>query len=313
MENKQTLKALFESGKENLCKELQTLELPRDAKRVETVVKDYLNSLFDSNGDFRQGLTQSEDFVMQAAIKLLQAQQNMVGEFTNNGWSDNQVKDNTETSDNTKTQVGIKREQMPITLGGTVVGGAAGAIVLGSWGAVFGAIAGTALVFYYIMNQNSKQPDLVGNSKPATEPRNQKLDVDKFTKIIANICASVDELIETFRSQISKVVKQYENQPKPTLEANFAAFLDGIQSLVGYSRTHSSDEEKYVAKVQQRIEDVAELLENYDLELVNYDGNNASLFEEVESGNIQTPKMVFPAITKKGETIRKGKIFIPKK
>jgi hypothetical protein len=137
--------------------------------------------------------------------------------------------------------------------------------------------------------------------------------VDKFTKIIANICASVDELIDTFRSQISKVVKQYDNQPKPTLEANFAAILDGIQSLVGYSRTHSSDEEKYVAKVQQRIEDVAELLENYDLELVNYDGNNASLFEEVESNNVQTPKMVIPAITKKGETVRKGKIFIPKK
>jgi len=313
MENKQTLKALFESGKENLCTKLQTLELPRDAKHVETVVTDYLNSLFDSNGDFRQGLTQSEDYVMQAAMKLLQAQQNMVGEFANNAWSDNQVKTDTETTDNTKTQVGIKREQMPLTLGGTVVGGAAGAIVLGTWGAVFGAIAGTALLFYHITNQNSKQPELGGNSKQATEPRNQKIDVDRFFKIISNICASVDELIDTFRSQISKVIKQFETQPKPTLEANFAAILDGIQSLVGYSRTHSSDEEKYAAKVQQRIEDVAELLENYDLELINYDGNNASLFEEVESSNVQTPKMVIPAVTKKGETIRKGKIFIPKK
>ena len=76
-----TLTELFESRKEELAKKLDNLSLPQDATKVQTIVADYLNQLFDSNGNFRQNLTQSEDYILQAAMSLLNAQQSMVGEF----------------------------------------------------------------------------------------------------------------------------------------------------------------------------------------------------------------------------------------
>jgi hypothetical protein len=120
-------------------------------------------------------------------------------------------------------------------------------------------------------------------------------------------------LIATFRSQINRVVDKYESQPKPTLENNFVAVLEGLQSLVGYKRTHDATEDKYIPKLQQRIEDLVELLDNYDLEVVDYNENNKSLFEQTESNNVKEPKMVYPAIVKKGEIVRMGKMFVPVK
>ena len=78
MESKMTLKELFESRKEELTQKLMDLSLPQDATKVQTIVANYLNQLFDSNGDFRQNLTQSEDYILQAAMSLLNAQQAMV-------------------------------------------------------------------------------------------------------------------------------------------------------------------------------------------------------------------------------------------
>lgn len=127
--------------------------------------------------------------------------------------------------------------------------------------------------------------------------------------IIENICESVDELISTFRSQIKKVVHKYENQEKPTIERDYRFLLEGIQSLLGYKRTHTEEEDKYVKKLQLRIEDVGELLENYNLEVVDFDGNNEYLFEVVTGQDVIAPKMVYPAIVKNGNAVLKGKIF----
>ena len=80
MEHKKTLKELFESRKNELSEKLSTLSLPKDASKIQSVVTDYLNDLFDSDGEFRQNLTQSEDYILQAAMSLLNAQQSMIGE-----------------------------------------------------------------------------------------------------------------------------------------------------------------------------------------------------------------------------------------
>lgn len=87
--------------------------------------------------------------------------------------------------------------------------------------------------------------------------------------------------------------------------------MEGIQSLIGYKRTHEATEEKYVIKLQQRIEDLTELLDNYDLEIIEYNGDNMNLFEENISPNVQQPQMVVPAVVKGENAVLKGKVFVP--
>ena len=139
-----------------------------------------------------------------------------------------------------------------------------------------------------------------------SETVESELNVDAFIEIIGKICQSVDSLIETFRAQINRVVNKYENQEKATLEKDFRFLLEGIQSLVGYKRTHSEEEPKYIRKLKERIEDVGELLENYNLAIVDYTEDNEYMFEVVDG---QETRMVLPAIVKEGVVVIKGKIF----
>ena len=82
METNLSLKALFESNQEKLAEKLSQFVLPKDAVNVQKTVQLYLNGLFDSDGEFRQNLTKSEDYILQAAMSLLNAQQAMVSEFS---------------------------------------------------------------------------------------------------------------------------------------------------------------------------------------------------------------------------------------
>ena len=321
MEHKKTLKELFESRKNELSEKLSTLSLPKDASKIQSVVTDYLNDLFDSDGEFRQNLTQSEDYILQAAMSLLNAQQSMIGEFTlpkfADGKKDSQDKQQPETIPVSDFGGSLKKEQYPYVVGGTTVGGAAGALIFGTWGAVFGAIAGTALVLYYSSqlpqnsNKNKKVPPQTRiEAKPVV--KEQKINVDVFTNIVGSICDSVDTLIQTFRAQINRVVDKYESIEKPSLEQEYRFLIEGIQTLIGYKRTHA-DDDKYTSKLQMRIEDLAETLENYNLTVEDYTEENKSWFEAVESSKVDTPKMVYPAIVKNGNIVLQGKVFIPQK
>ncbi len=304
-----TLKELFESCKDQLALQLEGLSLPKDSQKVQLIVTSYLNTLFDSNGEFRQGLTQSEDYIVQAAMSLLNAQQSIVGEFVNsNVISDhNNDKSKSDIKEPATHQTTLKKEYYPYVVGGTAVGGAAGALLLSSWGAVFGAIAGTALVLYYSTTlQSSSKSTPVQNAKPVISA--QKINVVSFLNIVGNICDSIDSLILTFRSQINRVVSKYENQEKPLLEKEYGVLLDSIQSLLGAN--YQLSDEKWQKRIQSRIEQLAESLENYDLDVVIYDENNKNFFEEVISEKVEQTTMVLPAIVKQGKEIRKGKVFV---
>ena len=193
-----------------------------------------------------------------------------------------------------------------------------GKVLLGGWGAVFGAIAGTAIVFY-LQSRNTasrKSTKVPNDKKPISSIVRQELntsapvDTSQFVSIISQICASVDNIIATFRAQINRVVAKYENIEKPTLERDYRFLLESIQSLIGYERTHTEDE-KYAKKIQERIEDLGEALDNYNLSIENYSGENEQFFEIIKSPNTKQPKMVYPAILKSGNAVLKGKVFIP--
>lgn len=339
-----SLSSMFESQHHVLEEQLQGLFLPKDADKVQKVVSDYFNEIFDDQGEFRQNLTQSEDYILQAALSLLNAQQEIgkVIESTNNAEKrfsscqnvsqipslqvDSQIPtaivDNVEPS---KDKFGSKPNifETKVESSSALVGAGGGAIIgnvlFGGWGAVFGAIAGTSVTLYL-----SSLKDNVDQSKSRINfekskivsvqnfPQNTSvpIDVKQFLDITLKICESVDNLIATFRAQINRVVSKYENQEKPSLEREYRPLLEGIQTLVGYSRTHATDE-KFISKIQQRIEDLAEVLDNYNMILEDYSPEKENWFSLVPSQNATETKMVYPAIVKDGYAIIKGKAFIP--
>lgn len=308
MSTRISLASIFEANKTALAMDLQGLKLPQDAQKVQNAVSEYLDKMFDGEGDFRQQLTQSEDYILQAALSLLNAQQEIAKQIMSA--KQPRHEETLKQSLHAEKAASLKKDQFPYALGGTLVGGAAGAF-LGTWCAVFGAIAGTAVVLYYA-SMDPKQPKS-NLQKPVSEKtQGTPLNVDAFMAVVSNICGSIDSLIDMFRSQIKRVIDKYESQPKPSIERDYRFLLESIQSLLGYERVHDTTEDKYVKKLQTRIEDLAENLENYNLAVENYDGSNAQKFEQVPSAETTEPRMVYPAITKDGQVVLKGKVFIPK-
>ena len=304
------LKELFESRKNELALQLEGLSLPKDSKKIQSVVSSYLNTLFDSNGEFRQSLTLSEDYILQAAMSLLNAQQSIVREIADCSEKVESQKESVKikTKDVYNSNIAIKKEQLPFVIGGTAVGGTAGALLLGSWGAVFGAIAGTALVLYYsTIQQQSTKSTPIQKAKRENVP--QKINVESFLNIVGSICDSIDSLILTFSSQIDRVVLKYENQEKPVLEKEYGALLDSVQSLLGVFLSKSEPEKKQ-KKIDSRIEQLGESLENYGLEVVSFSEETKSYFDEQISEKVLVPTMVLPAIVKNGVVVRKGKVFV---
>ena len=214
-----SLHALFEQNKKRLHDALAGLTIPKDAQKVQHVISEHLSSLLLEDGDFRQHLTQSEDYILQAAMTLLSAQQLIARELTQK-IPENKAKRLTGLSEEEQTRPTIlKKEQCPIALGGTALGGAAGALI-GTWASVFGAIAGTAIALYFTTQQNRHAP-VMATTKTTEEPSpidEEPINVDVFVNIVENICKSVDSLIDTFSAQVHRVVEKYESIQLDELE-----------------------------------------------------------------------------------------------
>lgn len=304
------LKSVFSSQKENLATQLAELSLPNDAHKVQKVVADFLNVLFENEGTYRQSLTQSEDYILQAAMSLLNAQQSIAAEISSRKIEPKIIDSQDVEDDSTQAKLsGLKKEQYPYAIGGTAIGGAAGAVVLGTWGAVFGAIAGTAIALYYSTQQIQSNKSVPVVAKPRVEVVSQKIDAIVFVNIVENICQSVDSLIGTFRAQINRVIDKYESIEKPTLEGDYVELLENIQSLLGAYAMDLSNENRS-KRIEQRIQLLSESLDNYDLQVVNYNGLNKELFNFQPSVNVTTEMMVLPAIVKGEKVIIKGKVFV---
>lgn len=315
MSSKKTLCELFESNKAELRQNLTGIVLPKDLRKAQEAVSSYLEKVFDSEGEFRQNLTQSEDYILEAAISLLNAQQKISSVLTKEAGSTPVLKKlhtSTTSQETTQSSQGFKADSS-YTLVGAAGGAIAGKLLLGGWGAVFGAIAGVALSVY-MSNKTKAQPKPQPQVAPKAvieEKPNKPIDVDCFIGIVHDVCESVDNLIGTFRAQVNRVVQKYESQEKPTLDKEYRPLLESIQSLVGYERNHDAAEEKYTKKILERIEDLAESLDNYDITLENYSDEKASWFDKVASPNTTELKEVFPAVVKDGTLIIPGKAFIP--
>ena len=319
MAEKITLRALFDSKQSELAQKLEGFSLPKDNQKIQETISEYLSSLFDSEGEFRQNLTQAEDYLLQATMSLLTAQQEMGMAFIARKIRFKTAYEGVKAENDEDAVKNQKPNSVKDYLGdnvtgtktvlGTAAGALVGKLVFGGWGAVFGAIAGTAIIVYLAKDGAPRNPGTPAAMK--AEIVNEPIDVQSFMGVVGGICDSVDNLISTFRTQVNRVIDKYESMEKPTLEKDYRFLLESIQSLIGYKRTHLPEEEKYTKKIQSRIEDIAECLDNYNLEFVDYDGENESLFDMVSSPETKDKKMVYPAIVKEGITVIKGKVFVP--
>ncbi|WP_288207366.1 hypothetical protein [uncultured Parabacteroides sp.] len=320
MQTKQTLASMFEANKQALEKELTGLMLPRDVNKIQNTVTNYFDSLFSQSGEYRQNLSVPEDYILQAALSLLNAQQEMGRRLSE---KEIEIKTKVSFSEENKAQTANNPINVFLsqkldgtkTLIGAGGGSVLGKMALGSgWGAVFGAIAGTAIVLYLATKSSKK--NVVENTKviiakPKVEATivNIEIEVTTFLNIIQQTCESIDSLINTFRNQIQKVVNKYESQEKPTLENEYALLLESIQSLLGVTYSRQPDEKRLV-KMDERIEQLAESLENYGLEVISFTEDKINWFEQMESNKVETSTMIYPAIVKDGILVKRGKVFV---
>lgn len=310
---KKTLCELFESNREELRQALIGMTLPKDLSKVQESVTSYFEKVLDSEGEFRQNLTKSEDYILEDAISLLNAQQKISSTLTkdiNKASVEKKLYSSAASQEGMESKKQFNAESSK-TLLGAAGGAIAGKLLLGGWGAVFGAITGAALSVYLSSTTNPKPQTQFVQQPAKVEQTNKPIDVDCFISIMHDVCKSVDNLIGTFRAQVNRVIQKYESQDKPSLDKEYRPLLESIQTLVGYERNHNKTEEKYVKKMQERIEDLAESLENYGITLVNYSDDKASWFDKVSSPNTTELKEVFPAIIKGNDLIIPGKVFIP--
>jgi len=261
---KKTLKQLFESQQEVLAQQLVGLSLPKDTKKVQEVTATYMAELFDRNGEFRQSLTQSEDYILQAALSLLNAQRSMIGELSKvNDIAKHNLQDYvTEQSEQDHSH---SKSHPILTIGGSAIGGTAGAIVFGTWGAVFGAIAGTAIAIYSSTRLQTKASRGAARSN-TVQTKGTPIDPNVFIGIVDGICESVDNLIMTYQVQVRRLKNSYESQEKPSLLKDYSSLISQIENVC---RAAESTSDNAHAKLLKAISMMAEVLENYDLKYEN--------------------------------------------
>ena len=266
-----TLKSIFVSNKEDLSKKLNGLLLPQDTQKIQTIVSDYLGNLFENDGIYRQSLTEQEDFILLAVFELIKAQQNMtlgltkVPKYTSQGKGDN-IKEN---------KSALKKKYL--VAGGAGLGAFAGSELgvkmvnsgalngnlVSTWFAFAGAIAVSALVIYLSYH---KENNKTKSRKTQENVDELSLNTEVFCSIVERICESIDNVIETYRVQVKRIISTYEQREKPTLLNSYSLLIEQIANVINISRNCG---EVTPDKLKKSILIMEESLENYDLKFEN--------------------------------------------
>lgn len=253
MNNEVTLKALFSKSKSSLVDNLKGLSLPKDAQQIQVVVTKHLGNLFENDNDFRQNLTEAEDYILISVLRLLQSQQSIADEIAK---STKGLK----TASNENMSATSNSPQY-VTIAGAGVGAIAGGL-MGTLGAIAGAIAGAAISTYF----NSKpSPKTSQSSTSKVKEKEYPVNTELFTSIVENICDSIDGVIATFRVQVKRIKNIYDQREAPSLIRDYATLVEQVANVYNVS----SAVEGVPTKLKQAIYYLAESLENYNLKIEN--------------------------------------------
>lgn len=132
----------------------------------------------------------------------------------------------------------------------------------GIWGDVIGALAGNAIAAYLIVK---KTPQVISDGEDLNDT-DTPIDVNVFLGIFANLCDSIDGIVETYRVQVNRIVNDYENRERPNLQTDYSSLLNQIINL---HKVSSVMADQIPAQVRQAITLLEESLENYGLKIEN--------------------------------------------
>lgn len=257
--DKKTFRSAFEAIKPELSIKLRAFAIPKDSEAIQLTVIEYLNRLFDGNGEFRQNLTQSEDYICQATLGLLQSQQEMLIKLA----SGKESKESKQTEQAQEQSSVVCKERYPWIIGGTLVGGAAG-ILAGSIGTLAGALAGTAITLYCVAD-NSRHKTTCEKKETKELPHIQPFDIEEFLSIIERLCDSIDNVVNTFRTQIQRVKMSYENVDPPTFIGSYPALASNLEQLFETTDINPSNADSIITLVNL----VKRSLKNYGITYEN--------------------------------------------
>ena len=260
-----TLKSIFASGKEDLSKELSGLSLPKDAKKIQDIVTEFLGKLFENDGRFRQSLTESEDYILHASLELLKAQQDVSNEFAKKlSNSDESNVSLPKKQSHSSNNVSVNGIGVSLCAG---VGALAGSF-MGTVAAMAGAIAGTALVIYF--------PNIIGLIKGQEEEKKDEkqsianteiaIDSESFCDIIEKICEKIDGVIATYRTQVKNIANTYNKREQPSLLNSYSLLTEQIANVIQTSRACGDE---IPSKLKTAIAIMEESLENYELKFID--------------------------------------------
>lgn len=249
MENTHTLASMFEANKQALENKLISLSLPKDANQIQKVVTEYLDSLFENDGEYRQHLTQAENYIINDVVDLLNVQHEIINELVcKNHPTHTSVdfkKKNKKSNKGLYTLLGSGVGGSLGVVTGNCVGGSVGTII-GTWGAVFGAIAGAAIVIYCstLTPSNNGKTVTVKREIPQTS-----IKTEVFLDIIKKICERVDRLIGTFRNQIKRVENAYKKEEKPSLMRDYPSLTDRLEELFQLAQSEENNNEELLSQI----------------------------------------------------------------
>lgn len=242
-----TLKSIFDATKEELALSLQGLTIPNDSSRIQRIITEYLEKVCDENSEYSQSLTQSEDYIFQAALQLLKTQLSIADGIVS-------LPSNCNESCNKHCNLSTK-PFVPIL--GAGVGSAVGGI-FGSWSAVCGAIAGAAITIYVVLKSTNAQ-----DSNNLTSGK--AININVFVNIVSTICENIDNLMGTYRVQVKRLKKSYEQKEEVTIMDTHAALIEKIADVI--SEVNSA--QNTPANVTVAVKMLTNALENYGLTYVN--------------------------------------------
>lgn len=244
-----TLSSIFDSNKDILAERLKKFALPKDSLALERSVSDFLNEMFERDGTYRLGLTQSEDYILQAAIQLLRVQQSIAIEIVSMASDYNMAPKTVAEYPNKGNQY--------TSLFGTGIGALAGC-TLGTWGAVCGAIVGTAIAIYIAARKPQSQ---AVDSEVTTT-----INVNAFIDIIKKICESIDNVIETYRVQVKRIENSCKNIEEESPLSKYSHLFNQIEYLHDVIESEKSHVPDSVIDAESSL---IRSLRNYGLSMEN--------------------------------------------
>ena len=290
-----TLQELFESRKEILIQKLTMSSSSIKQENIETIIRDFMNSLPRLDGSSTSLLTQVEQDIFDSMLGLTNIYANIILKTT-------YLQVPPQLKENASRQR-IFSSSLIMALILALIGGCVVGIFCKHW------VAGICCFIVICVSHWLLCIKVTNKEK---EQIQSSIDVNIIVEQLREICKQIDRVLDIYRYQTGKRDEKCQKELDKPFEERYHYLLQSIQSLIGYER-YKQESPDYVEELRERNEDLVMELGNHELSFVDYDESNANLFDLIETEDITSEVKTYPAIIKKGKIILKGRVFIPKK